>query len=326
MPRIRSNRLTALLVVAVAALARVAAGQTIDEIRDSFRSNLANDQFAKSFAGLSAASDELDLAGAHYSINDQYDSRLAFLALPYSHGFTPWGEDATGIYAEAAIGLGQARQRTDDAWSGSLPGFETAVDTTWTTASLFAAGGPQFTLAKGLTIAPLVGAGLSYVRNDTNYSGPGAAFTQALVDGLAFNWDAWTGSVGTGARVAWEKELNEDLDLELMGRYDLRWTRTMETDDPAQTFSERSQTLTLRADLVGPLPIDLSGGPLRWRATVAYRNFLESTLFDIRDFYSIGGGVELDHGLPIGHTLSVQAAVILGKDLTGYSLGLALEF
>ena len=97
-------------------------------------------------------------------------------------------------------------------------------------------------------------------------------------------------------------------------------------DDPAQEFTARVQAMTIRTDLVGPTGIELWDGPLRWRATVGYRRFLEGDLSGANDFVRLGGALELGDVLPLGSTLALSAAAILGDDIDGWALGLGISF
>jgi len=84
----------------------------------------------------------------------------------------------------------------------------------------------------------------------------------------------------------------------------------------------------VRADLTGPTGLTPFGHPLGWRGVLGYRHFLEEDLFDTRDFYEIGGGLELDlhEALPFGRVVSLNAALILGPAVIGWTAGVSLAF
>jgi len=170
--------------------------------------------------------------------------------------------------------------------------------------------------------------GLARIESDADYEGPGAEFSRALFDGIAFNWDAVTLTRGGAARVDWKAPVDDRLELTLVGRYDLRWIDTLQEDDDAQDFSSRAQVLTFRGDLVGPTGLTMLGGPIDWRATAGYRSFLEGDLLGVRQFLQIGGALELDtsNSLPVCERLSLSAAVILGREVKGWALGIGFSF
>lgn len=325
----RTNGPSLVTFSAAAALAALAAGahaQTLDDLRDQLRDDLRSVHFAKSFSTLITLSDELELSGAHYTIDNDSDTELTSLSIPYRRTLRPWGEDSHGLYVEAAIGYARASEDTDDIYGGDLPGFETRVEADWTTFGGLAGVGIEFEPKPGLKLTPILNIGLAKLENDSDYSGPGAAITELLADGIAFNWEALVASLGVAGRAQWDHNLSEKHTLTLLGRYDARWSETIQDDDPAQDFSATSQLVTLRADVTGPTGLTVHGGPLTWRATVGYRHFLEGDLFGADNYVQIGGGIELSETPPIGKTLSLTAGYIIGPDIEGYSLGLGLSF
>jgi hypothetical protein len=315
-------------VLAATLAAGLCPAQSLDDARDFVRDSLRDVHFAKSFAGLVLMADELELSAANYRFDNESDTELTVLALPFQRTLRPWGEDAIGLHVEGALGYARARERTDDLYGGTLPGAETAVEVDWTTWGGLVGVGPVFDLGPGLTFAPIANLGLSRLESDAHYSGPGAGLSASLFDGIAFNWDALALSGGAAARVDWRGGLGGELEFELIGRYDLRWTQTIDAEDEAQEFSERTQLLTLRGDLVGPTGLRLLERPLRWRGTVGYRRALEGSLYGCEEMFLLGGGVELATAgeLPLFSNLSLSGAAIFGDGVTGWTVGLGFSF
>lgn len=131
---------------------------------------------------------------------------------------------------------------------------------------------------------------------------------------------------GGAGIVDYERDWGDDHTASFAARHDLRWTDTLTTDDPAQEFNARTQTISLRSDATGPTGIEMFGGPLHWRAMAGYRRFLEGDLYDANDFFTFGGALELGKGLPIVSRLSVEAMHIIGNDLTGFGFGVGVGF
>ncbi len=327
-PRYLGARLTIpAAVVATLALAGDGRAQSLEDLRRSLSERLRRAHFASSFTGLVMLSDELELSTARYEIDDAYETELSAIALPFHTTFHPWGEGATGLYVEGVVGYAKEEQRAADLYGGGLPGLETVVDSKSTTYGGLLGLGPEFDLGDGLTIAPIVNAGLSRIENEAGYAGPGAEVSALLLDGIGLNWDGWIVTGGGATRADWLLPLGESLELELVGRYDLRWTRTIESDDGAQEFSTRMQVATLRADVVGPTGLSLFDGALGWRVTTGYRHFLEGELGGAKDLVQLGGSLELDTGenLPVGSLVSVSFAMVWGKNLTGVSVGAGIS-
>jgi len=308
-------------------------GQSLDDLRDELSKSLQDAQYAAGFGGLIILSDELELSGAHYEINDGdanlSNTELVSLALPFQKRFHPWGDEAvTQLYTEGVLGYARASQNANDIYSGVIPGLETSVDANWKTYGGLIGVGPEFRIIEGLSIAPILNGGIAYIKNDADYGGPGASTSAQLLDGLAFNWDGWTASGGGALRADWVKPLGRNYELEVVGRYDIRWVQTFDADNSAQEFSTRYQMITLRADVVGPTGWAPFHRTLYWRALTGYRHFFEGSLFDVHDIVLAGGGFEYDVDgiLPIGKRLGVRGGVIFGEDITGYTVGLAVAF
>ena len=310
----------------VACMTGTAHAQTIGSIREAFRDDLSRVSFGKSLTGLIVLSNELELSGSRIDFDDDGDTAITAFALPFGRTFQPWGDEAAGLYVEGAVGFAVAEQSTDDFFEGQAPGFETTIDTDWMSFSVIAGVGPSFEVAEGLRLAPVASVGLTYLRNETDYGGPGAAVTEAIADGLAFNWDALAVVSGIAGRAEYQRDLAEGYDLTLLARYDMRWTDTIREDDPAQRFFDRTQIATLRADVTGPMSWKPFDRDLRWRLFTGYRHFIEGDLFDAESYAQFGGGFEVDNALPLGTKLTALGSVIVGDDLLGFTAGLGIGF
>ena len=320
-------------VIALAGAGEQSFGQSLGELRSGVRQFLSDSRFAASFSGLVALSDEFELSGATYQIGgpartDNSDTELSTLALPFRQRFHPWEDAAISIYSEGVLGYAQAHERWNDIYGGLLPGLATSLNTDWTTYGGLFGVGPEFRVSDQFRIAPILNVGVARIENHADYGGPGAASSAALFDGLAFNWNGWTVSRGGAARAEWDHPLGKDYELQVVGRYDLRWTQTFATDDRAQEFSDRLQLATLRADVVGPTGLKPFGRTLDWRTLAGYRHFIEGNIYDVRDVVLLGCGLEYDvqGTLPLVSRVSVKGGVILGQNISGYTLGACFSF
>lgn len=305
-----------------------ARAQTIDDIRQGLRDSLRQAQFAGGFAGLIAASDELELSGATYWVDSSADPKLSTISLPYRHTFHPCSKGWPGLYFEGALGYASAKESVNDIFGGALPGLDASVKSESTTYGGLVGLGPEFQLKERLSLAVIANGGMAHLENDADYGGPGAGVAAALLDGLALNWKASTLSGGGALRMDWLQDLGRGCELELVARYDLRWTKTFDTTDVAEEFTTRMQVLTLRADVTGPTGWSVHDNLVKWRSTLGYRYFAEGSLYDVRHIALVGGSLELDTDgiLPLGPTTSLSAGLIVGPDVIGYTLGLGVSF
>ncbi len=168
------------------------AAQDLQAIRNQLRQDLASTNFAQSLLGLVMLSDELELGSASYEIDDGASTDVRTYSLPFHSTLDVFGASRPRLYVEGTLGWAEARQGTANLFAGALPGFETAVDTKWTTYGALLGLGLQFEPLPEVLVTPIVDLGLSRLENDTRFAGPGAAAAAALTDGIAFNWDAMT--------------------------------------------------------------------------------------------------------------------------------------
>jgi len=272
-------------------------------------------------------SDEMELSGANYRVNDNDDTELTVLSLPYRNSFYPWEGDV-GLYFEGVLGYAREKEYVSDIFQGGVPGFETAVASRWTTYGTLLGVGPEFKLSENLTLATILNAGVSRLENNADYSGPGAAAVAPLFNGIVFNWNALMASGGGAVRLDWTQPLGTNCQVELTSRYDIRWLHSFDTDDSAQKFNARLQLITLRSDFVAPTGLEFYDNALNWRVFAGYRYFVEGDLFGTKSFLLLGTGLELGSTgiVPLGPKVSLSGGIILGENVLGYNIGVGLSF
>ena len=321
-------RLVGSFLLAASMTATGAIGQDLGALREQLRDDLRDIHFAQSLLGLVLLSDELELSGARYSFDDVSDTDMTVYALPFHTTKSPWGVDRPRVHIEGTIGYGEARQSAADLFGGLLPGQEAAVSTKWRTYGGLLGAGLELPVAKDLSVTPLLDLGLSRIENNTNYSGPGAALAAGLADGIAFNWDALAFTYGGAIRTDWRRQLGPEHVLQLTGRYDVRWTETIDEDDAAQDFLARSQLITLHGDVTGPTGMNMFDQSVDWQLSAAYRGFPEATLFGVNQYVQLGGSLLFHTGdrIPNAKGFAVSAAGMLGENFHGWTIGFRVLF
>lgn len=316
------------MLTAWVATAATGSAQTLEDLRKQLSEDLRGIHFAQSLVGLVLLSDELELSGASYTVADDSSTEMTVYALPFHGSTAVWGEDRPSLYVEGTLGFAEARQGLADLYQGTLPGLETSVSSRWRTYGALLGTGLEFPVTPTLHVTPIVDAGVAWLENRTLYGGPGAPLTAALADGIAFNWDALTATYGCAGRVDWHHALGEHHELEVIGRYDVRWTEAFRVDDEAQDFVARSQLITLHAELTGPTGFTWREQTVDWQLMTAWRAFPEGTLFGVDNYVQLGGGLILNtgDGLPAGRAIEVKAAVMFGNDFQGWTVGAGLLF
>jgi hypothetical protein len=297
----------------------------VGELQDALRDSLGKAEFARFFSGLSLASNELELSGGQLEIGQGSEADVTLFSLPYRRSWRPLGPQQPGWQFEGALGYATSRESTPDLYQGQLPGAETSILARWRTVGGLVGFGPELPLGSDWRLAVTGNLSLAHIQSRATYGGPGAAVSAELLDGIAFNWDAWSGSLGNAARLDFERQLLPDLGLECLARYDLRWSRTLAADDPAQEFTSRLQVLTLRSELKGDLSWRAFGQALSWSAHAGWQRFAEGDLFGVKHLYQVGGGLglPLPLGVPVLRRAVLSGALLFGDDLTGWSFGLS---
>ena len=321
-------RIVSSLLVAQLLLVSTSSAQTIGEVRDQIRNDLRENQFAGGLVTLIMLSSEMELSGINLKIDDEAGTEISALVLPFNYTFHPFESPRTGIYTEGVIGCSVMDQGGPDLFNGDDPAIATAYDTEWRTYGGLLGIGPERHLSKELSVAAIAQVGVSYIENRTTYSGPGADISSQIFDGLLFNWNAWAVTYGVAARLHWRRELGSGRAIQFTGRYDVRWTDSIVTDDVAQEFSTMSELTTMRMQLSGLTGISLGDFPLGWRTHTGISYIKPSETADPFGVIEVGGGFDLltRKALPYVDGMTLGGAVFLGDGIAGWTVGIGVIF
>lgn len=318
-----------MLVVLIGSLWGAGAfAQTLSDIRDDLSESLRQAKFASSLGALVLLSEELELSGGRLDIDSEGGTEVSTLVLPFATSLSPFGSAEFGLYVEGVVGHSTARDSIDDLYAGELPGLETAISSRWTSDSALAGVGPEWHPTESLRVAGILSFGVARLENEADYQGPGAAATASLLDGVAFNWEAWTLNYGASARVDWIHELGPRRSIALIGRYDARWTDVIDSDDPAQEFTTRLQLATVRAEYRSPTGWSAGAFPVDYRLRAGSRRLVEGDIFGAQQVFELGGTLEFLTGerLPLASGVTVSGAAFFSDDVTGWTAGVGLAF
>lgn len=324
----RASRLLArsLGIFALLALATpCAAAQSLADLREELRESLHGRRFGHGIVALSDLANEQELAAARYEIDDEQDTSVSTLSLPWQTSRELPGSSRS-LYLEANFGYMQAEGELDDILEGTLPGMEVGYDSKWTAISGLVGAGIACPLANGLTLTPIVDLSLTHLKNESDYAGPGEAAYAPVFDGILFNWSSTILGVGGALRADLSGDVTGDIRYELVGRYDLRHLETLRSTDSAQDLSEASQFVTGRVEFSGFMPIVIGHENIEWHTHVGYRSFFAETAdaLGFGDFVELGGG--LDFAALGLSKVSLQGSVLEGHDVSGWTLGLSASF
>lgn len=313
---------------AVVILLSRAHAQTLEDVRDQLREDVRESGFGAALIGLINLTNELELGGANFSVDDANNTKIKVLALPAVATFHPWGDSGSGLYVEGVFGY--VTLSSDRFSVLEETEYFTSADWTWTTYGGLGGVGVELEVAEGLSVTPIMNLAISRIENDATYEGPGADLAATVLDEIALNWNATLMTLGGALRVDWIYPLENDVTLETIARIDYRWSTALQSTDAAQDVSTDSQLLTLRADLVGPTGWLPFGWPANWRAIGGYRRYGNETgqALGFYDFYEVGGSIELDSGdaLPLIGGVKLTTTLIFGRDVSGWSISAGASF
>lgn len=313
-------------VVLSIALAPASSAQTIEDLRNQLRSELVQDQFSGSIVTLILLSNELELSGINYELDDEVGTEITALVLPFNYTFHPFEDERTGLYTEGVIGTSSMDQSGPDLFNGDLPGGETAFNTEWRTFGGLLGAGPERHLSEEISVAAIGQVGLSYLENRAIYEGPGADLSSQLFDGLLFNWDAWAVTYGVAARLRWWRALGSGRSIEFTSRYDVRWTDAFDVEDEVQDFLTKSELTTFRLQYRALTGLRMGRYPIGWRTHAGLSWVLASETADPFGLIEVGGGLDLltQRDLPYVDGLTAGGALFLGDGVAGWTVGVGI--
>jgi hypothetical protein len=317
------------ILAATAAMAPCLCGQTLAQLRDEVSEAASSGRYSLFVASIGSLVRDGEMSGGRFTVDSEPQLRVTDVTLPYRRDFLR-EDDGPWLRVEASLGYATVDTRFADLWSGSFAGFETEVDTRYE-AFVFDGGiGPTLPLGRGVTLSPLLHGGASWLRNEAEFRGPGAAFTQAITEGILFDWEGTYASIGgslalRGDPIAW---IGASWSPQL--RYDVRRTEGIEVDDPALDADDTTQWMTARLDVTGPLDYEVAGASLSWLSGFGYRRWLGTSADQLQfdDIYEATVGVSAggEDALPLVEAVRFSVSLLFGDDVQGWSVGFGVTF
>ncbi len=303
--------------------------QTLDQLREAVREAASADRYSLFVASVGSLVRDGEMSGGRLEVDSEPKLRVMDATLPYREDFFRDGE-RSWLRVEATLGYAIVDARFPDLWSGALPQIATSVDARYEAFVADLGVGPCFAVGSKIVVSPLLHLGCSHITNDAEFDGPGAAFTQAITEGILFDWAAFYGSYGSSLAVRAESAAWLGAEWTPQVRYDLRRTEGLDVDEPAIDASDTTQWFTARIDGTTPLGIDALGAPLHGLFGAGYRRWLGESVgqlgFD--DFYELTLGIRADgaDALPLVESVKFACSILFGDDVQGWSIGFGVTF
>jgi hypothetical protein len=306
--------------------------QSFDELREELRRAAASEHVGDLVQGLTGFAALPGVSAANFRIDaeDPDDPVIdaAKFVLPLAHDFDRLGLFGQPLHGELTLGYFRAEQNSTESFRRA--GFAAAADNDYSAISAVAGLGISFALTERLTLRPLLLAGYTYVEDDSDFSGPDGPVLDELTRGYLFNFQADVALLGAALQAEYRREFAGDLRFTGNVRYNQLHADTFAASDPVLETDSNYGVLTGFAQLDGPLGLRLLGHDLRWIGFLANSSFPgnQSAALGFDYFFELGGGIELvDREVVSGiEGVSLRGSALFGDAISGWSVGLQLEF
>lgn len=299
-----------------------------DSLRDEIRQQARDDDVGNMYQSLSIFNGTPGISAANY-YSDGLD--LNTYKLPLASSLDPFESGllrGTALYGELTLGYLYGHERF-------LSEFEdedgtTVINADYRAFTGLAGLGLDVPLHDSLVLRPILLAGYSYVKNDADFSGAYAELMKEATRGILFDFDIHSVLLGGAAELGYDRRFADGLRLTGNLRYNHLVDIGFAASDSALEETGDFGVLTGGAELSGPTPVTFFGRELRWIGFTNGTGFVgqQSTALGFEYFFEIGGGVQLvDREVVQGlEGVSLRTSAIVGGNVTGWTIGLSLEF
>jgi hypothetical protein len=259
---------------------------------------------------------------------DQGEDRTGLTLGQLGVGFTV--SESVPLYLEGFLGYG----RYDPTFVLS-DGTETQrIPVRWNNLSGTVGVGWSFPLTERLQLRPILNASLGYVGSDLAVAGQLIEVRTGREIEFLKRGQIIAGGLGGSLVLAWyDYRAEHEFEAEL--RYTQMRLETLDTNVSGFRVRSDNATIGLWTRYRWPSGREAFGRPLRWVAEGMYSQFLldQRDVLGFNSLLKVGGGIELDVGRQeigafgiFAQRLRLMARVVVGEDVTGYSLGLGMSF
>ncbi len=303
----------------------------IDRLRIAARQKLQELQYYDFVADFVNINIYPDIGSSVYDIDDYGESSIAMLKIPISHDFDIGKE--WSLFAEFNLGLFSSTAHIDSlqdrlGFEGVLPDAEVSSD--WKGVSILIGGGINIPISDRWTFKPSVDVAFSYFENESDFSGPGSDVFYQILNGIATDWEVDTYTYIGSLQVDYEREI-VGMELTLIGKISYLFTQFDHHDEILNDFDSEDTILSSRLDLEDSFGFDLFGWEMGWKTFIGHYRFdlTDSKLMGVVKYYNeVGGYLTTTPDKPILGASSARLGIsyIFGEDITGYSIGIGVDF
>lgn len=303
-------------------------GDLVDQLRDVLRSEAKRVDQGNAFQSLMIFGSMPGISTAHFSVDDDGsdDFTINPFKLPLSHDFDPvWG--TVRPYAELTLGYLTAKEKQH---LNLVPPESTTVKADFTSYSALAGAGVSIPVSEHTVLRPIFLLGYAHVSDDAKVRGPYSDELSEAASDFLFDVDIDSYQVGAALQVEYQRPLANDINLAANARYNYLYSDVYNASDSVLETNDDFGVFTARAEFDGPTGQTVFGRDLRWIGFLAgtYLPGSQSDALGFDSFVEIGGGLEfVDPNVIQGiEGVSLRASGIVGDNVSGWSVGVELEF
>jgi hypothetical protein len=295
-------------------------------LANGFRDAVRAEGIGQSLQGLAVFGGAPDISAARYHGDGQ---DLDTYKLPFRHSFAPFGEPLLGgaaPYVEMTLGYARATARTP----GDVAQVDVGLRARFRVLTALAGMGLDFPVGQNSVVRPIVLGGYSRISTDVRFEGAAAPLFEEITGGILSRIRIDTALVGGALEFEHRRQFRGDLRFTGRLRYSQLRSLAVAASDAAFRVNGSFGVGTGSATLNGPLGMRVAGGDLRWIAfgggTVLVGE--ERRALGFGEFAEIGAGLELaaPGTVPGVEGISLRGSGIFGHNVTGWSVGVSLEF
>jgi hypothetical protein len=262
--------------------------EEIDAAREQLKDIVDHSDVGASYSHMLNFFTEADISSSYFQVDDDANTEFDLYKFPFQKNFSI-NEEGWEVVVRGTLSYATAAQKAK-VFSDEV------VNAEWSAYSGNIGSGLIVPINKNLSFIGGLDLGLSRLESDAKYRGDTLDALSPVVDGILYNWEtnAWIGSLVMG--VDYVKDFEEGYDLEIKGRYTYSYIASFSEPEDLPSFSDSTNTFSLKADFTHPLGISVSNYPLYGVAHFGNTSFVgkNQDILGFSYFFELGYSLKID--------------------------------
>ena len=262
--------------------------EDIDTARDALKEHIDHSNVGAGYAHLLNFFVEPDISSSFFKVDDEAGTEFDVYKLPLQKTF-PINDQGWKSVVRGTVSYATTRQKAEVL-------TDETVDAKWKAYSGIIGSGLIIPIYGTLSFNGAADIGLARLDSDAKYDGAVLEELAPIIDGIAYNWDtnAWIGSLVLG--LDYRKEFEEKYALDIKGRYTYSYISSFSESEDFPSFSDSTNTLSLKADFTHPLNTSVFNYPLYGVANLGNTTFVGDNreILGFDSFFEFGYSIKID--------------------------------